>query len=343
MLKKIIFVLVIMVLIGTGYYFLNQDKQEIESPKVAFKTSVTPTPFPFQDMTIPYLRSRNYEGKLNDLNKYDETSSYTGYLTSYESDGLKINGYLTIPKGEEPKQGWPAIVFVHGYIPPRTYQTLGNYVDYVDYLAKNGFVVFKIDLRGHGESEGEPGGAYYSSDYIIDTLNARNALQKTDFVNKDKVGLWGHSMGGNVVARAMAVEPEIPAVNIWAGAVYTYLDMARYRINDNSYMPATGTPNRRRRDEMIKKYGQFDPNHFFWKQIPMTNYLEDIKGAIQINHAVDDNVVNIGYSRDLNDLLDKTNVAHELIEYQAGGHNISGSAFDQAMENTADFYNKYLK
>lgn len=75
-----------------------------------------------------------------------------------------------------------------------------------------------------------------------------------------------------------------------------------------------------------------------WKMVPMTNYLSDIKGAIQLNHAMDDTVVDIGYSRDLQALLDKTNIPHELHEYSSGGHNISGSSFAQAMQNTVSFF-----
>ena len=179
-----------------------------------------PTPAPFYELTIPYLRQRDYKSTLSKLNQISRNQNYTSYLTSYHSDGLKINGLLTIPNGPAPQSpegevGWPAIVFVHGYIPPHQYKTTEKYVAYVDYLAKNGYVVFKIDLRGHGQSEGNPGGAYYSSDYIIDTLNARAALQSSDFVNPNKIGLWGHSMAGNVVFRSFVAAQKIPAVVIW--------------------------------------------------------------------------------------------------------------------------------
>lgn len=321
------------------------------------KTDVTPTPFPFQEITIPYLRERSYESSLGTLEQVSNNSEYTSYLTSYDSEGFKVNGLLTIPIGNKPvggpastrngeptRGGWPAIIFVHGYIPPQNYRTLENYSTYVDYLAKNGFVVFKIDLRGHAESEGEPGGGYYSADYIIDTLNARAALQTSDFVNPDAVGLWGHSMAGNVIARALAVQPEIPAIVIWAGAVYTYEDFSEFSIEDNSYQPPpSDSPSRKRRNEMFEKYGQFDPNSPFWKQVPMTNYLDGIKGAISLNHALDDNVVDIRYSRNFNMLLNNTNIEHELNEYPIGGHNFTGETFNEAMGNTIAFFDKYLK
>lgn len=306
-------------------------------------TIASPSPFPFDDLTIPYLRSREYKSSLDKLDKISENSKYTSYLTSYTSDGLKINGLLTIPAGEAPSGGWPAIVFVHGYIPPTLYKTTEKYTEHVDYLARNGFVVFKIDLRGNGNSQGEAGGAYYSGDYVIDTLNAHTALQGADFVNAVKVGLWGHSMAGNVVFRAFAAKPEIPAVAIWAGAVYSYEDLQKYGLNDNSYRPpGENTQRQKKRQELFNKYGQFDKSSDFWKQVAAVNYISDLKGAIQVHHAVDDTVVNIAYSRDLVELLDESSIAHELFEYPSGGHNLTGGSFSLAMQRTVEFYKKYL-
>ncbi len=297
----------------------------------------------FEELTIPYLRDRNYQSSLSEMQKMSENGNYTSYLTSYTSDGLKINGLLTIPKGEKAEKGWPAIVFVHGYIPPQEYETTKNYVSYVDYLAKNGFVVFKIDLRGHGNSEGEPGGAYYSSDYVIDVLNAQNALKSSDYVNPNNIGLWGHSMGGNVVFRAFVAKKDIKAVSIWAGAVYTYKDFSDYGISDNSYRPPTQeTESRRKRNELFEKYGNFDPSSEFWKKIVPTNYLDSVKGAVQINHAVDDEVVSIEYTRNLSSILLETDIVHEINEYPSGGHNINSPSFEKAMENTVRFFKSFL-
>ena len=319
------------------------DSQKVVSGFKEDVISPSPTPMPFEEMTIPALRSRTYKSTLESLEQVAVNESYTSYKTSYLSDGLRIFGQLTIPRDDRPLEGYGAIIFVHGYIPPDSYQTFEKYVSYVDYLAKNGFVIFKIDLRGHGESDGEPGGAYYSSDYVIDVLNARAALQSADFVNPEKVGLWGHSMAGNVILRSLAVEPSIPAAVIWAGAVYTYDDWVKYGIEDGSYRPPANAQNtQRRRQRLIDTYGSFDKTSPFWSKFAATNYLADIKGAIQLNHAVDDPVVNIGYSRDLNELLNSNGISHEFHEYGSGGHNFTGAAFSQAMQNTVDFFKKYL-
>ncbi len=295
---------------------------------------------PFFDLTIPYLRSRSYKSSLGPLKPYKEYGTYTAYLTSYTSDNLTINGLLTIPKGDGPH---PAIVFVHGYIAPTIYKTTERYGDYVDALAKQGFVVFKIDLRGHGSSEGEPGGAYYSSDYVVDTLNAYAALSVSDFVDTKHIGLWGHSMAGNVVSRALAVKPEIPATVIWAGAGYTYQDLLTYGLQDNSYRPPSLTSARQeRRAKLRELHGEFSADDSFWKTVAITNYVSDIVGSVALHHAVDDSVVSVEYSRGLTKLLSDKDVPHEYFEYSTGGHNISGSSFSLAMERTVVFFKKHL-
>ncbi len=300
-----------------------------------------PTPFEFQELTIPYLRNREYTSKLGELKQVSRTANYTSYLTSYDSDGLKVNGLLTVPNGEQPESGFPAVVFVHGYISPTLYRTTENYAAYVNYLANRGIMVFKIDLRGHDQSEGEANGAYYSSDYVIDVLNAYSTLQADARVNPNKIGLWGHSMAGNVLFRVLAVKQHIPKVVIWAGAVYTYQDFGEYGIDDNSYRPPDDdSPRRKRRQQLIDTYGEFNPDSWFWQQVPATNYLDGVSGDLQIHHAVNDDVVAVGYSRNLMSVLDEkgAGIQHELFEYQSGGHNISGAAFNQAMQRTVEFF-----
>lgn len=306
--------------------------------------SPSSNPIPFEDLTIPYLRNKEYKSSLGELKTYANSGAYTSYLTSYTSDGLRINGLLTKPIGEKPEGGWPTIVFVHGYIPPTLYKTTEKYEAYIDYLGRNGFVVFKIDLRGNGDSEGEPGGAYYSSDYIVDVLNARKALASSDFVNPSKIGIWGHSMSGNVALRAIAVDPEIPAVSIWAGAGFTYLDLGKYGIDDGSYRPPENQTERQRRRQLLRDtYGDAAEGNPFWKLVAPIDYLKDYKGAIQLNHAVNDDVVNIGYSRDLNQFLNGTTIPHELNEFPSGGHNIVDPSFKPAMQKTVEFFGRYLK
>src|SRR3989344_3435935 len=128
-------------------------------------------------LSIEALKSREYDGGTIKIESALPAGvNYKRYLASYLSEGNKVYGLLTVPEGERPSAGWPAIIFGHGYIPPEQYATTERYVAYVDDLAKAGYVVFKIDYRGHGESEGQPSGAYFSPGYTVDTLSASDAI-----------------------------------------------------------------------------------------------------------------------------------------------------------------------
>ena len=313
---------------------------EVENESRMNGGDALPDDEPFASLTIPYLRSREYSSQLGERELIAEYAQYSSYLTNYTSDGLRINGLLTIPAGQPPEGGWPAIVFVHGYIPPAQYRTQERYVDYVSYLARRGFVVFKIDLRGHGESEGEASGAYYSGDYVIDTLNAHAALASSNFVHPEKIGLWGHSMAGNVTFRALVAKQTIPAAVIWGGAVFTYQDFREFGISDASYQRPFLSDNQRTRtrQHLFDTHGEFDAQHPFWKTIIPTNYLDGVQGALQLHHAENDTVVSVKYSTNLDAVLDSSTLTHEVFLYPSGGHNIDGRSFNQAMQRTVEFY-----
>ena len=115
--------------------------------------------------------------------------------------------------------------------------------------------------------------------------------------------------------------------------------MKKYGINDGSYRPPAGNSERQRKRQQLREtHGDFNESNEFWRKVSPIFFLNDLKGNIQINHAVDDNVVSIGFSRDLAKQLEKARVDFELKEYQSGGHNLIGSTFTAAMQNTVDFY-----
>jgi len=107
------FFIILMILLSQSSIFRSFIITAIKQNELK-PAQTSPTPFPFQEVTIPALRKRTYKSALNNRVLYEKHDQYTSYLTSYDSDGLKINGLLTIPNGETPANGWPAIVFVHG-------------------------------------------------------------------------------------------------------------------------------------------------------------------------------------------------------------------------------------
>jgi uncharacterized protein len=298
-----------------------------------------------EDLTIEYLRTLEIEGsEIQFHQELDKGSNYSQYIISYLSEGYRIRGLLAVPFGIAPEGGFKAIVFNHGYIPPNAYRTTERYVDYVRVLAEAGFVVFKIDMRGHGTSEGESEGTYFSPGYTIDAISAVKSLQLTDFIDPNGIGLWGHSMSGNLVLRAMLLEPDIKAGVIWAGAVYSYDDFAKYSITDPSFNPSASTSTRAisRGQQLREAYGPLTTETPFWKSVSLTEHIDYLESPIQLHHAVDDPIVNIDYAYDLANVLEENDKLYEIHAYQGGGHNIGSPSFNEAMRRTVIFFRQNL-
>src|SRR3990167_9704794 len=150
-------------------------------------------------LSIEYMQQQSYPGSDITIEQtLPAGSNYNQYIASYKSDGLKIYVLLTVPQGAKPKNGWPVIIFNHGFIPPEQYRTTERYVAYVDAFARNGYIVFKSDYRGHGNSEGKAEGGYGSNAYTIDVLNALSSMKKYKDTDPNRIGMWGHSMGGGI-------------------------------------------------------------------------------------------------------------------------------------------------
>ena len=165
--------------------------------------------------------------------------NYQRYYVSYLSEGLKIYALLTVPDGEKPARGWPVIVFNHGYIPPAEYRTTERYIAYVDGFARNGYIVLRSDYRGHGSSEGIAVGAYDVPDYTVDVLNAVASIAAYPDADPDRIGMWGHSMGGSITLQIMVLTKDIKAAVIWAGMVGSYSDILNWW---QRRLPARPTP-----------------------------------------------------------------------------------------------------
>jgi dipeptidyl aminopeptidase/acylaminoacyl peptidase len=261
------------------------------------------------------------------------------------SDGLKIYGLLSVPDTPKPTGGYPAIIFNHGYIPPEEYKTTERYVAYFAGFASNGYVVFKPDYRGNGDSQGQPTGAYYSTGYTTDVLNALSSVAKMKEVNPQKIGMWGHSMGGYLTLQALVIKPgEIKAAVIWGGVVETPEDLLTKWHPNQTFHPSQREINsgRTTRQTLIKQYGTPSSNPTFWNAISAYSYLQDITAPVQLDHGLSDEEVPMLFSQNLYNALTKDKKNVELYTYPGNDHNLSQS-FDLAMERSVSFFDKYLK
>ncbi len=299
-------------------------------------------------MSILAARERTYPGSAITIEETLEPgANYNRYYAWYLSDGLKIYGLLTVPFGEKPASGWPAIVFNHGYIAPEAYRTTERYVAYVDQLARHGYIVYKIDYRGNDRSQGAANGAYGDPGYTNDVLNAVSSLQTFPLADAQRIGMWGHSMGGFLTLRAMVISTQIKAGSIWSGVVGSYPDMLCCWHHPPPRVPTLSPDPDYHvswRDLWTHINGSPEENPAFWNEISANSYLTDLSGPLQLHHDVGDSDVPVKFSQDLYQqiLADGNTVPVEYYEYPGDDHNI-GNYFNLAMSRTVEFFDKYLK
>ena len=289
------------------------------------------------------MREQDYPGSdIVIQSEFEPGSNYHRYYAWYESQGLKIYGLLTIPDGEMPEGGWPAIVFNHGYIPPDVYRTTERYIAYVDRIASSGYVVYRIDYRGNDRSEGEATGAYGSPGYTIDVLNAVASLKKFPQVNPEKIGMWGHSMGGFLTLRAMVISKDIKVGVIWAGVVASYPDLIYNWRRTGSFTPSPSSRGVGWRTHWMEQYGTPEENPDFWASISANTYVADLSGPLQLHHGTADEDVPLAFSIRLAEEVRNAGGIADLYTYDGDNHNIS-KYFTTAMDRTIAFFDQYLK
>lgn len=303
----------------------------------------TATPTPLHPLSIEAMREASYPGsEVQIIEKLAPGANYQRYVASYESEGSTIYALLTVPNGEKPPTGWPVVIFNHGYIPPAQYRTTERYVAYVDAFARNGYIVFKSDYRGHGRSEGAARGGYGSPDYTVDVLNAVASMKQYPDADPNRMGMWGHSMGGHITLRSMVTSDDVKAGVIWAGVVGSYEELLnRWRRPSGA---ATTIPSgaRRWRQELTSSYGPPEQNPEFWNSISPSSYVADLSGPLQLHHGTADTSVPLQFSDSLAARIEEAGGVVEYYTYPGDNHNISKN-LGTALQRSVAFFDKYVK
>ena len=291
-------------------------------------------------LSIDYLRAQEYPASPIVIERsLAAGSNYSRQIVSYMSEGLKIEALMTIPFGDTPEGGWPAIVFNHGYIPPEVYRPDERYVSYVDGFARNGYIVFRPDYRGHADSEGEARSAYGSPDYTIDVLNALAAVRQHPQVDAYRIGMWGHSMGGYITVRSMVTAGDIKAGVIWAGVVASYPDLLDRWRRRNADMTAR---HRSWRTHLTDEFGTPQENSEPWAALSANTFVGDLSGPVQLHHGTADASVPVSFSELLYDEILAAGGDAEYYTYDGDDHNLS-VYFSTAMQRSIDFFDQYVK
>ena len=148
---------------------------------------------------------------------------------TYENyNGIPIRAKLLRPVGATPGNPMPGAVYIHGYQNNRETSDA-----YCTEMARRGFVMLCIDAIGRGNSgiPGDLGDADFDETYGGRT--SFEYLKALPFVDADRVGMMGHSLGAEM---AYAVALEDPTVQALVISGFAYREDATPAIPRNMLM-----------------------------------------------------------------------------------------------------------
>ena len=156
------------------------------------------------------IQSAGYKVRVTDLR--DATNSgylideETGQATTTKVNGEVVSGILFMPKDASASNKKPAVVLTHGYLNNRELQ-LQNAIE----LARRGFIVLTIDRGGHGNNlPTSDTSAMMNTSGMYDSVKYLYNLPEVD---KTKIGISGHSMGGFTTAMTLMQDASVGIIS----------------------------------------------------------------------------------------------------------------------------------
>lgn len=172
-----------------GLDFKLNFTKEKPIPVVATRTQTPAKPYPY---TVENVSFKNKEANIT------------------------LAGTLTLPKEGN---NFPVVVLISGSGAQDRDETMLDHKPFLvlsDYLTRKGIAVLRYDDRGTAESGGDFDGAT-SYDFANDANAAVEYLMSRSEINKDKIGLIGHSEGGMIAPLVATLNDNVDFLVLMAG------------------------------------------------------------------------------------------------------------------------------
>ncbi len=192
--------------------------------------------------SITFVRDARPETRKVTLKPRPRETGHASYEIAYgsvESRGGRLRTIMTRPKmpGKH-----PAFLLIQGLGGFSIENAPGNprlYAEIIEALARRGFVTFRVDKPGQGDSEGGPTRDVDFETELDGYRQALKALRGRDFVDPGNVVIFGHSMGG-LMGPLLAAETPVKGLAVYGTASKTWYE---YLLeNTRRQMAMAGAP-----------------------------------------------------------------------------------------------------
>ena len=220
---------------------------------------------------------------------YPEFTQVTG------ADGTSLNAYVIKPTDFDPSETYPLMMYVYGGPGSQTVSNSWGGSRYLwhAYLAENhDIIVVSVDNRGTGGRGKDFKSAPYRRLGVLeaqDQIAAATDFGKMDYVDSERIGVWGWSYGGYLTLMSMLTGdgPEtfklgvaVAPVTDWKqyDTIYTERYMSTPQRNPEGYAksaPLAYADRLRAEQELLIVHGDLDDNVHFQNAVQMIDALQD--------------------------------------------------------------------
>ncbi len=317
-------------------------------------TATLTTEQAMQPYTIAGLREREYEsGTIKRGEPVLETDNFIRYLISYPSDGLTITGVLQIPKvGEAP---YPVIVMNHGFFSRYIYNSGDGTDRAADFLNRRGYLTISSDYRSWGNSDTDV--SLFYSGLTIDVINLMNALPSIPEADTDRIGMWGHSMGGGITAKVLTIDSRIKAAVLYSSVSADFADVigrwgpgcvgdvlvgeATFGCNSSDIIPLDLPA------DLSASYFDATTDPVMLEAVSPIYHFENVTAPVQVVYGTEDGKTSAGtppeWSQKMYEAFVNAEVDAEIFGYEGEEHSFIGDPWFVFMAKTQLFFDKYVK
>ncbi len=282
--------------------------------------------------TLPKYTIRDAKGKelrvLNDNQNVQKTMDEYGFVkreffSFVTDDGTRLNGWMMKPANFDTNKRYPVMMNCYGG--PGSQQVENAYgsaqdLAFYQMLAQHGYISVCVDGRGTATR----GDAFKKVIYLemgkyeaIDQIAAANWLKKQNYVDPDRIGIWGWSFGGYLSALSLFRGGDAFKMAISVAPV------TNWRYYDNIYT------------ERFMRTPQENPDGYDLNS--PTTYASQLKGKYLLIHGTADDNVHFQNAIELVRALNEAGVEYDQFFFPDKNHFIMGG-------NTRYYlYNKLAK
>jgi dipeptidyl-peptidase-4 len=258
--------------------------------------------------------------------KYQADHLPTEYGNLKANDGQTLYYSLIKPSNFNPARRYP--VFLSTYGGPHAQHVARRWGNNFDqYMAQQGYVVFRLDNRGSSRRERQFTDAIYKQlgkHEVEDQIAGIDWLGKQSFVDARRIGVFGWSYGGFMTLRLLAAASDKIAMGV---SVAPVTDWALY---DTHYT-----------EQFVGATPKSDPAAY--QDSGVFAHLDGLKSPLLLVHGMaDDNVLFTNTTRLIDSLVNR-GVKFDLMTYPGAKHGLASRANQRHVYGTIEaFFRKNL-